>query len=118
MRKQYFAEINVQVAVDQNKLVWNSDAKDKDYDSEFSCDLSVINGANFLYKIKRRHLKTVLTLKDDNSTLIFIKTKGSREDGLIGTWSLTENSQAIQTITELTFKNLEEVNVLKTCNLY
>lgn len=116
-RKKYIAEVNVAISVDQDKLVFNSAAKDEDRDDEFTCELEITKGAQFLFQIQRRRAKNILALKNDNITLALNKTKGSTKDGLIGTWTLKERVYGIQTITEIKFKSLEEMSITKTCNL-
>lgn len=112
-RKMYIAEVSVPIIVGTTQLILNEDAHDLDKDNELICELDVAKETQFNYTIS----KGVLTLRNGITLLQLSRSNGSSSDGLMGTWAMTETTKTTQTITELTFTDLENVKIRKVCNL-
>lgn len=112
-RKNYYAEISTPIQVGQSQILFKEYAHDSDHDQELVCDLEIAAGKQFSYAFKERKL----ILRDGISTLTFIRNSGLETDGLLGTWAMQETSGNQVTKTELTFKDLEEIRIKKTCSL-
>lgn len=109
----YIAEISTMVEVGQSQIILKDYAEDSDFDSELSCDLQVAANKQFAYAFESGKL----ILKDGLTHLRFTKSSGFSSDGLIGSWVMQETVGKLTTVTELTFKDLEELTIKKTCNL-
>ena len=59
----------------------------------------------------------ILFLRDGLSTLSFTRTNGLSSEGLIGTWIMQEKTSKQLTITEVVFRDLEELRITKTCKI-
>lgn len=112
-RKMYIAEISTTIEVGQSQIILKDYAEDSDHDWEFSCDLQLSANKQFSYSFESGKL----VLKDGMANLRLTKSNGFSSDGLIGTWVMQETVGKVTTVTELTFKDLEELSIKKTCNL-
>jgi hypothetical protein len=112
-RKKYIAEVTTPIAINKSQLILIDQSLDSDHDQELSCDLDISSEKQFTYIIKNDQL----ILKDGITTLILDRSTGWGNDGLEGTWMMQENSNNVQTVTELIFNNLDEIRIRKTCNL-
>lgn len=112
-RKKYIAEVTLPVEVGQSQIIMTEFAQDSDHDQEHTCELEVSEGKKFNYTIQQNKL----LLQDGLSTLVFIRTNGNYTKELTGSWSMKEEIGDVQTITEIIFKNLEEIRIRKVCNL-
>jgi hypothetical protein len=112
-RKKYIAEVTTAISIDDRQLILKDQVLDSDHDQELSCDLDISSEKKFTYSIKNEQL----ILKDRTTTLVLDRSNGLGNDGLEGTWMMKEDSENVQTITELIFNNMDEIRIRKTCNL-
>ena len=112
-RKKYIAEVTTPISIDDRQLILKDQVLDSDHDQELSCDLDISSEKQFTYSIKNEQL----ILKDGTTTLVLDRNNGLGNDGLEGTWMMQEDSENVQTVTELIFNNMDEIRIRKTCNL-
>ena len=112
-RKKYIAEVTTPISIDDRQLILKEQVLDSDHDQELSCDLDISSEKKFTYSIKNEQL----ILKDATTTLLLDRSNGLGNDGLEGTWTMQEDSENVQTVTELIFNNMDEIRIRKTCNL-
>ncbi len=112
-RKKYIAEITTPISIENSQLILVEQSLDSDHDQELSCDLEISDEKQFTYTIQDEQL----ILKDGVTTLVLDRSNGWGNDGLEGTWKMQEDSENVQTVTELIFNNLDEIRIRKTCNL-
>ena len=112
-RKTYIAEITTSIVVGQSQIILKDSVKDSDHDNELTCDLEISANKQFNYSIENG----ILFLRDGLSTLSFTRTTGLSSEGLIGTWIMQEKTSKQLTITEVVFRDLEELRITKTCKI-
>ena len=112
-RKKYIAEISSPIIVGQSQIVIKENAEDTDHDQELICDLEISANKQFTYSIENKKL----ILKDGISTLRFDRISDNGTDELIGTWAMQDRTENTLIVTEVVFKDLEEIRIRKTCNL-
>jgi hypothetical protein len=112
-RKKYIAEVTTPISINDGQLILKDQVLDSDHDQELSCDLDISSEKQFTYAIQNEQL----ILKDGSTTLVLDRSNGLGNDGLEGTWMMQENSENVQTVTELIFNNMDEIRIRKTCNL-
>lgn len=112
-RKMYYAQVTTSIVVGQSQLTLNDYAKDIDSDSEMSCELETSANKQFSYTFENGKL----ILKDGIVILRFIRSDGDGSDGLIGSWIMSETVGKLTTDTELEFNSLEDLRIIKKCNL-
>nr|MBA2403209.1 hypothetical protein [Bdellovibrionales bacterium] len=61
--------------------------------------------------------KNKLILRDGITTLVLVRTDGVNEKSLIGSWAMQEILGKVTTVTELIFKDLNDITIHKTCKL-
>lgn len=112
-RKKYIAEVTTQIQTTNSKLTLLENVHDADFDQDQNCELTIEANKKFTYVIQEG--KLILT--DGMSTMVFKKSNGSLSEILLGSWSMEESLGKVQTITEVIFRNEEEMRIRKTCNL-
>ena len=110
-RNKLIAEITTPIVVGKNRLTLKEEAHDSAFGNEYNCDLDIYS-KQFNYSIENE----ILSLKDGLSTLTFKRMSGFTSDGIIGEWEMEEKTEHTLYVTQLTFRDLEEVRITKTCN--
>jgi hypothetical protein len=112
-RKMYYAQITTSIVVGQSQVILKDYAQNSDFDAEMSCDLEVSANKQFSYAFE----KGKLILKDGIVNLRLTRTSGDASDGIVGTWFMSEAVGNVTTETELIFNDLENLRIIKRCNL-